>query len=557
MIYQPRPYQLEAEQAVFDYFAKGNVGNPVIAMPGGTGKSLVIAMIIKRIMQTCPNWRGMMLTHVEKLIVQNAEKLQGIWSTAPLGIYSAGLKSRDMILPIVFGGIQSVAKAIKKTIEDNTSLTPLHLQHFGWRDFILVDECHLISPRETAEYQYAIMMLKRINPALVVIGLTATPYRLRQGMITDPYLTFNDDGTTNDHRIFTDICYDITGIEAFNRMVADGYLAPLVAKRTDTHYDISQVRIGADGDYSQKGLAEATSDEKITREAVREMVAMADGRECSLVFTSSVENSEKVCAMLQNCGLNAGVMHSKRDAKQNAETWKAFERGQLQWLVNKDMLTTGIDHPPIDFIGMLRHTMSPGLWVQMLCRGTRPYEGKRNCLVADFAKNCERLGPINDPVKPRPKGQKTGDAPIKICDSCGAYNHASARSCIECGESFSFETKIFKAASVAEPMRIDAPVVETFTVKKVIYAVHEKIGSAPMIKVSYFVDGFKMFNEYIGLEHPGLFGKRARDWWRQRHAIEPPVTVFEAMKYTNELRAPSEIRVHTNLKYPDILQYNF
>ena len=80
-------------------------------MPTGTGKSVVIANFIRRIFGYWPNQRVMMLTHVKKLISQNAEKLLAVWPVAPMGIYSAGLNSREMIMPIVFGGVQSVAPA--------------------------------------------------------------------------------------------------------------------------------------------------------------------------------------------------------------------------------------------------------------------------------------------------------------------------------------------------------------------------------------------------------------------------------------------------------------
>ena len=62
-----------------------------------------------------------------------------------------------------------------------------------------------------------------------------------------------------------------------------------------------------------------------------------------------------------------------------------------------------------------------------------------------------------------------------------------------------------------------------------------------------------MFNKWLCLEHPGIAGKRARDWWRQRHSEEPPPTTYEALRRVSELRVPSRIRVHTNKKYPEIL----
>jgi DNA repair protein RadD len=231
--------------------------------------------------------------------------------------------------------------------------------------------------------------------------------------------------------------------------------------------------------------------------------------------------------------------------------------------------TTGFDHPPIDLIGMLRATASPGLWVQMLGRGTRPFAGdaifprKHNCLVLDFAGNTRRLGPINDPVIPRKPGKGGGDAPVRICDNCGAYNHAKARNCCNCGIEFSFNTKLLRTAATDELLRSDAPVVERYTVNRVLYNLHEKrdkvtgvLLSPPTIRVSY-ICGLHMFNEYVCLEHGGLAGKKARDWWRQRHGTEPPTMTYEALRHTQEFRTPATIRVHVNKKYPEVLGYEF
>ena len=548
-IYIPRWYQDEAEFSVFNYFQMGGKGNPIVAMPTGTGKSIVIANLIRRIFSLYPNQRIMMLTHVKKLIQQNAEKLMSVWSTAPLGIYSAGLKSRDMIMPIVFGGIQSVAKAIERSLKEDDDPRPAQLKHFGWRDLIFIDEAHLLSPSEDTEYQYVIAELKKINPALKVIGFTATPYRMKQGMITD------DDG------LFTDICYDITGIEAFNRMIAEGFMSQIIAKPTQTKIDISNVGM-VGSEFNQKQLAEAVDKDEITYSAVKEMVEYGYSRNSWVVFGSSIENAEHINSMLQSFGINSTVVHSK--LKDCDKRIVDFQQGMYQAIVNKDMLTTGFDHPPIDFIADMQPTMSPGKHVQKWGRGTRPSPAtqKNNCLGLDFADNVRRLGPINDPVKPRKPGKGGGDAPIRICDACGAYNHASARTCCNCGVEFSFETKIFETAGTEAFLRSDAPIVEYFKVAKVLYHLHEKRGangdltSPPSIKVSYFC-GLRMFNEWIMLEHPGMPSKRARDWWRARHQEEPPPTTCEALRRVSELRMPTQIRVWVNKKYPDILSHEF
>ena len=354
-IYVSRWYQDEAEYSIFDYFQRGNKGNPVVAMPTGTGKSIVIANFIRRIFSNWPNQRIMMLTHVKELIEQNAEKLMSIWPTAPLGIYSAGLNSREMIMPIVFGGVQSVAPAIRRTLEENDG-RPSHLRHFGWRDLLLIDECHLLSDKESSQYQYIISELRAINPNLKVIGFTATPYRMKMGLITD-------------NGIFTDICYDVTGVESFNRLIAEGFISPLIARPTRTEIDVSKVGIVA-GEFNSKQLEKAADEDQVVFNAVREMVEMAHDRSTWLVFATGIDNTEHVASVIQSYGLDVLPVHSKLKDKVNTERLRAFRAGELRGIVSGQKLTTGFDHPPIDFIADLNPTLSPGKHVQKYGRGS-------------------------------------------------------------------------------------------------------------------------------------------------------------------------------------------
>src|ERR1700733_14598922 len=105
-----RPYQSEALDNIWDYFAAGNKGNPLIAHPTGTGKSVLPAVFIERIMKVWPTQRFMMITHVKELIEQNYEVLKYAWPNAPVGIYSAGLKQKHTAFPIIYGDIQSAIK---------------------------------------------------------------------------------------------------------------------------------------------------------------------------------------------------------------------------------------------------------------------------------------------------------------------------------------------------------------------------------------------------------------------------------------------------------------
>ena len=274
--------------------------------------------------------------------------------------------------------------------------------------------------------------------------------------------------------------------------------------------------------------------------------------------------------------------------KEQDAVMDAFESGKVRHLVNADMLTTGVDIARIDCIVMLRASCSPGLWVQMLGRGTRPlyypgYDintlqgrldaiqagGKLNCLVLDFAGNTGRLGPINDPVIPKKRGKKTGEVPIKICETfrlrsgegCFAYNHASSRVCCSCGGEFKFEVKITQEASKMELLAkkkkdTPEPITELFSVERVVYSVHKKLGVPDSLKVTYSC-GLRQFTEYVPIWHPANIRHKAIGWWRKRTDIRVPLSAKDAADIADKLKIPVKIRVWVNKTYPEIINYEF
>lgn len=526
---QPRPYQQDAIDALFDYFCTKS-GNPIIAAPTGTGKSVIIGGIVKQAFTLYSQSRILVATHVKELVGQNHKKLLNMWPTAPAGVYSAGLGRKDTHQPITYAGIASISDVTHK---------------FGQIHLLIVDECHLISPKELSLYQKLITNLKKQSPYLKVIGLTATPYRL--GL-----------GTLLDGGIFTDICFDLTSFENFNKLVADGYIAPLVTKQTLTELDVSNVRL-VGGEFVAKELQEAVDKDYLTRAALGEVLQKGYDRDHWLVFAAGIEHTEHIAEILNEMGIPTCAIHSRLTNQERDYRIAGFLSGRYRCAVNNGILTTGFDFPALDMIVMLRPTSSVVLWVQMLGRGTRPYEGKANCLVLDFAGNTRRLGPINDPVLPRPKGTKVkGEVPVKICANCNTYCHASVRICPECGAEFPRHFNVATTASTAEVMKLapDSPIVEVYNVSKVIYSLHEKPGKPNSLKVTYSC-GLQRFSEWILFEHSSFGKHKAHQWWRAVSTLPIPETSAEALTFSTSLLAPKSIRVHINTKFPTVVSRDF
>jgi len=552
----PRDYQDEAVNCLFDYFAKTPDldRHPVVAMPTGTGKSVVIAAFLERALRMYARQKILVATHVKELIEQNYLEFMGIWPTAPAGIYSAGLKRKDLHSNITFCGIASINKAIAD---------------FGRVDLMIIDECHLLSQNDESMYQKVIAKLKEVNPYLRVIGLTATPWRAGQGKITD-------DG------IFTDIPFDVTSMAAFNRFIKEGYLVPLVPKSTETILDVTGVHLQG-GEFNQKELQLAVDKDEITFAALKEAVLHGYGREHWLVFGSGIQHVLKITQMLNYLGISARCVHSKMTDKERDDNIADWKAGKFKAMVNNGILTTGVNFKAIDLIVMLRPTQSTVLWVQMLGRGTRPlyadgfdltttqgrldaieHSEKQNCLVMDFAQNSKRLGPINDPVLPRKKGGAKGDVPIKICDGCGMYNHISARYCggepfkspAGCGMEFTFKVLLKMNASSEELIKNDMPVVEVLKVDTITFKIHNKPGKPPSLWVTYFC-GVHRYNQWVLFEHEGFGRRKAREWWEERTSLPFPESTDAAAKLFDQLLAPTHIKVWLNKPHPEILQVSF
>jgi DNA repair protein RadD len=519
-----RAYQNAAIQGIYDYF-HAHTGNPIVIMPTASGKSLVMASFIEGVLKAYPDQRILIVTHVRELIAQNFLELMNLWPEAPAGIYSAGLKQRDIQARILFAGIQSIHKRVYDVQQC---------------DLVLIDEAHLIPRKSNTMYRRFLDGLKRLNPLLKVIGLTATPYRLDSGLLHE-----------GKDAIFTDIAYEVSVRE----LIDAGYLSPLISKRMLTELDLSGVGTRG-GEFIAKDLEAAVDRDSITQSAVDEIVAYGQDRNSWLIFCSGVDHAYHVRDAVRARGLTCETIVGDTPSAEREALIEAFKQGRIRCLTNANVLTTGFNAPAVDLIAMLRPTKSAGLYVQIVGRGCRLADGKDNCLVLDFAGNIARHGPI-DAIKPkRPGGGVGSEAPVKACPDCNSIVHAAVRECPDCGHRF--PPPVVQIEAEASSLDIlSTRKAEWIQVTQIHYARHQKPGKPPSLRVDYR-SGLVTHSEWVCLEHQGYPRQKAASWWANRAPGVPlPQRVDEDLARTDQLRCPAEIAVRASGQFVEIVGARF
>ena len=473
---QLRDYQQRSIDQLYDWI-RTNQGHPCLELPTGAGKSLIVAQLC---IDAVKNWNGrvLMITASKELIRQNADKLRTMWPGAPLGIYSAGLRKRQLGEPITFAGIQSVRSRAAE---------------LGHQDLIIIDECHLINHEAAGSYRTLIDALLVINPNARVIGLTATPYRLGHGLITDEPAIFND-------------IIQPTSIE---ELVYKGFLSPLRSKLTGLKYDTSQVSKRG-GDFIEKDLALAVDSDAQNDAVVRETIAIAGDRKAWLFFCSGVLHAVHMRDTLNAYGITAECITGDTPSGKRDEILRAYTNGEIRAVTNANVLTTGFDYPAIDLIALCRPTMSPALYVQMGGRGLRIDPNKVDCMVLDFAGVVARHGPITA-VEPPDKTSSSGngEAPTKVCEKCHEIVAAACRLCPTCGESFPEPEK-------ANLTLHDDDIMQSETQEMEVESWHwieweSKKSGLKMLRCDYYGKAFDdpQISEYLCLRHEGFAKKKA------------------------------------------------
>jgi superfamily II DNA/RNA helicase len=134
--------------------------------------------------------------------------------------------------------------------------------------------------------------------------------------------------------------------------------------------------------HSSEALTRTLLGTALMQELVRQVVPCLEQRP-TLVFAASVEHAQQLASLFCQAGCSAVAVSGHLRPSPREGIYADWRAGHIQIVCNCRLLTEGFDFPAIAALAIARPTRSPGLYVQMLGRGTRTAPGKRDCLVID------------------------------------------------------------------------------------------------------------------------------------------------------------------------------
>jgi len=481
-----RYFQKDACRAMVASMEQGN--KPCASIMTALGKALIASALAEwgrkrglRVLIFVPN---------AKLVEQNYLEAIGFLSQpSEVGIVCSKMGKKQNTKPVVIAMYQSFL-----------SLRAIS----GKFDLVIIDECHMVSNNPESAYRKILRSLYRVNPDMKTCGMTATPYRMGQGLLTEKCL--------KGEPFFNDICYDTSINPGIKRLVNEGYLAQLDVMNTTTSVDLAGVKMSG---HEYNTRATGVRFDAIIDDAVPELERgfAEENIETALIFASTIENAQHILDRWtdKEC---ISVVHGKLSTAEINKRLHWLEHGKgKRYLVNVELLTTGFNYPGLQAIALLRATTSPGLLIQIIGRLIRPY-GELVGKIWDFGTNIQRLGGIDDIQVPKTRTKKA-EALKKYCkiEGCGEPNHLSAKTCKSCGAYFIIEddsgnySMRTKAQILSDKIEDSRKVLDvSIVVPTLTYDKHGK----RYIKLAFHAGYELIYTHHLMLEHFGDIGRESR-----------------------------------------------
>jgi len=405
MSYTLRKYQDEAVESAKSHLKKSTT-SCVLELATGAGKSMICAELAYWL-KGISGKKVLCLQPSKELVEQNLEKY--LATGAEASIYCASVSSnKDMSKPVVYGSPQTVSRSLDK-----------FGAQFGG---VIVDEAH----RTDDTVKRIIDHMRSKNPALRVIGMTATPYRMGSGYIYGVGIdnkTLGEDQTLNPY--YGKLVHQVLA----PYLIGEGYLTKPTTEVTTGAYDTSNLKTKSNGEFTQGSVEAAfVGQGRKTASIVEQVVRASVSRKGVMIFASTIQHANEVMESLPE---SKAVITGQLNKGERELIIKQFKAKKIKYLVSVATLTTGFDAPHVDLVAVMRATESASLFQQIVGRGLRLDDGKDDCAIMDFAGNIERHDLEDDLFSPKiTTGMRSGESfnLDATCPTCNTVNEFTGRS---------------------------------------------------------------------------------------------------------------------------------
>lgn len=388
------PYQQDICTQVFSFLLNRN-DRVLIHLPTGAGKTRTAMNIASEHLRESKNNVVLWLADREELCSQaytefcKAWKALGNRPTSVYGFYSQSNESLSGIdSGFVVAGLQKFLRLRKS---DSKKLQILYKHLAEKVTLVIFDEAHKAIAPEFQKVVQDFIDSECFRASL--IGLTATPGR-----------SYSSDGLTEEDSRLANffnnnkISMRISGyLSPIDYLVEKGYLAKANFKSLNyDHSSISAYELrDAGGAETMKALAGNSARNRIILNTIIE--------ECQkqsqiIVFACTVEHGVNIATALAYQGIRAAAVDSKNDSPESRRAKiSQYKKGELQVLVNFNVLTAGFDAPKTNVTVIAKPMNSLVQYLQMAGRAMRGYKsgGNKECNIYTVMDNIPEFQSIS------------------------------------------------------------------------------------------------------------------------------------------------------------------
>ena len=366
---------------------------PVLSAPTGSGKTRIASEIFS--LARIKNKRVAFVVPFLSLISQTWKAFAdaGI-DQSDMGVIQADHYLTNWSKPVQICSIDTLARR-KKLPEV---------------DIVIFDECH---KRSVVHKRW-----QEASPQTTFIGLSATPWAAGMRDVWDKLIV----------------------VSTPRELIDQGYLAPF-RFFAPASPDLSGVKVRM-GDYAEDQLGKAMNKAELVADIVTTWIKRGEGRP-TFCFAVDCAHAQAIQAQFNAAGIPAGYIDAYTEVKNREAMIEQLRNGDLKIICNVGTMTTGVDAPFVSCIILARPTKSEMLYIQIVDRGLRLSEGKKDCLILDHSDTGLRLGLpdqiayddfIDTPAEIAKKEKRDKEEPLpRKCPACSFLKMPKERICPSCG----------------------------------------------------------------------------------------------------------------------------